>query len=428
MKRYKQDQRPTVVAIAKSVSDEEAEVSSGRRKPRILIAGEFSAGKTRLITGLLHDDVLPSNVTATALPPVWIVGGAPAMAAVTLSNTVKAIKSYDEVSLKDTRFIIVSHPAEILKAIDIIDTPGSSDPNISTESWEEMLSYADSVIWCTNATQAWRQSEKAFWKELPDQLVGDATLLVTHADRMPDTQMADRVLRRVQREARPFFSTFKMAALIDPRDVAGVSEMVIRDIAPRAGQLGQSNAMVASFAAKQEKAADDQGLRGQSQPAIIPRRVKPFDKSCSLQFPDKRDTVGQIEDDPTPAKDDEFNAESGADEALNDVAHSKDDKKMRPEAEFSLPAEDAPPLFDDVESEDTQQRTVPSLSAKELWRRVLKDIDRSDPEAILGGVDILISYVEQQAHAGPKHVLQENTDNSEQGELLTIREFMEAEA
>jgi len=42
------------------------------RKPRLLIAGEFSSGKTQLITGLLQEEILPSNVTSTSLPPMWI--------------------------------------------------------------------------------------------------------------------------------------------------------------------------------------------------------------------------------------------------------------------------------------------------------------------------------------------------------------------
>ena len=45
------------------------------RLPRILVAGEFSSGKTQLISGLLGEAVLPSNVISTALPPIWLVSG-----------------------------------------------------------------------------------------------------------------------------------------------------------------------------------------------------------------------------------------------------------------------------------------------------------------------------------------------------------------
>ena len=39
------------------------------RKPRILVAGEFSAGKSTIINRLLGFELLPENVTSTSLPP-----------------------------------------------------------------------------------------------------------------------------------------------------------------------------------------------------------------------------------------------------------------------------------------------------------------------------------------------------------------------
>jgi hypothetical protein len=189
------------------------------RKPRILIAGEFSAGKTQLISGLLGQKVLPSNVTSTSLPPVWLISGHQALLNVNLEGTGRRLDTLDGVDVATTHFCILSHPAPFLKNFEIIDTPGNSDPNIPPESWERMLPFADAVIWCTNATQAWRQSEKSVWKEMPARLRTHATLLITHADRMTDDHQAGRVMRRVQREAGEFFSNFLMASLLNPSDL-----------------------------------------------------------------------------------------------------------------------------------------------------------------------------------------------------------------
>ena len=52
---------------------------------------------------------------------------------------------------------------EILNLCDIVDMPGISDPNMDADVWRNMLHLADSIIWCTPATQAWRQSEAAVW-------------------------------------------------------------------------------------------------------------------------------------------------------------------------------------------------------------------------------------------------------------------------
>lgn len=192
------------------------------RKPRVMVAGEFSSGKTKLINGLLGETVLPSNVTATALPPIWLVSGDKGLLAVDLEGNQRPAASLQEVCVDDTSYCVLSHPAACLKQFEIIDTPGNSDPNIPAESWERMLAFADTVVWCSNATQAWRQSEKSVWTEMPDRLL-NATMVITHADRMTDATSAHRVLRRVTREAGEFFDEIMMASLMLDADIARIA-------------------------------------------------------------------------------------------------------------------------------------------------------------------------------------------------------------
>ena len=51
--------------------------------------------------------------------------------------------------------------ADTLELCDLVDMPGISDPNMPLDTWEEAVRPGDHVIWCTHATQAWRQSEAA---------------------------------------------------------------------------------------------------------------------------------------------------------------------------------------------------------------------------------------------------------------------------
>lgn len=243
------------------------------RKPRLIIGGEFSAGKTRLITGLVKDNVLPSNVTATALPPVWLVSGRKHLAAVDLNGEVRELETLDGISVTETHYCVVSHPAEILTYFDIIDTPGSSDPGIPAESWERMMDFADMAVWCTNATQAWRQSEKSVWDELPEHLVGPAMLLVTHADRMADDKMAQRVLRRVRREAGKYFSHFEMASLIKSADVERISDMLETIFDENTSLMGCENPVLQELITRWE--AEPAPLDTEVTPAlrVIPKRV-----------------------------------------------------------------------------------------------------------------------------------------------------------
>lgn len=220
------------------------------RKPRLMIAGEFSAGKTQLINGLLGTKLLPSNVTATSLPPIWVIHGPGQMARVDLDGKFHDITSLDDVNVEDTLFCLVQHPSHFLKQVDLIDTPGNSDPNIPPECWERMLGFADSVVWCSNASQAWRQSEKSVWNVVDKRLKEENVLIITQADRLPDDASADKVMRRVTREANEYFQHFLMASLINAGEVAEIRELLQSNVIPHLTRGGADQPDVEAFRAK----------------------------------------------------------------------------------------------------------------------------------------------------------------------------------
>lgn len=203
------------------------ELRAKTRKPRILIAGEFSAGKTQLINGLLGAALLPSNVTSTSLPPMWIVREPATPFRLDMDGTPHPFEGVEATRVDDTAFCLLSHPAPILEHMDLIDTPGNSDPNIPSTAWERMLGYADAVVWCSNAVQAWRQSEKSVWAAMPAHLTENATMLITHADRLTEAGADERVMRRVQRDAAPYFASFLMGSLIRQEDIDAVARHLL---------------------------------------------------------------------------------------------------------------------------------------------------------------------------------------------------------
>ncbi len=139
--------------------------SSDVKRPCFAIMGEFSAGKSTLSNLLIGTPSLPVKVTATQLPPVWISYGDQSPYLVKVDGTEHPFDFNDlsDLSLDDTLCIRVFHKSDALELCDLIDMPGISDPNMSSEVWERALHLADGVIWCTHATQAWRQSEAAVW-------------------------------------------------------------------------------------------------------------------------------------------------------------------------------------------------------------------------------------------------------------------------
>jgi hypothetical protein len=179
----------------------------GARKPRVALMGEFSAGKSTLANLLLGQNSSPVQVTATQLPPVWYQLGTPGAQRVGTDGSTTPLPSEDwsAVSPEDTRMILARLDADILQACDLIDLPGTSDPNMAPDFWDAFLPKVDLAIWCTPANQAWRQSEAALWEQVPPQLWTKSLLLITRIDKLQGERDRARVVARVRAEAGALF-------------------------------------------------------------------------------------------------------------------------------------------------------------------------------------------------------------------------------
>lgn len=181
---------------------------TGQKKPCIALMGEFSAGKSTLSNLLIGESPLPVKVTATQLPPVRISHGTDAPWREAADGTIHPIDlgALSEISPADTRLVQIFVEADLLELCDLIDMPGISDPNMDSEVWEGVIGEADGVIWCTHATQAWRQSEAAVWEGLCDRLSASSLLLLTRFDKIVTENDRARVLQRITRETEGLFA------------------------------------------------------------------------------------------------------------------------------------------------------------------------------------------------------------------------------
>ena len=186
-------------------------------KPRLVLMGEFSAGKSTLTNIILDSQPLPMRVTATRLPPVQISYGAPGAEAVSFEGerTPIELDGLEEVSLEETARIDVTMEAEALELCDLLDMPGISDPNMPKETWENVISKRDHVVWCTHATQAWRQSEAAIWNMLREQSSGHNLLLITQFDKLQNDRDRMRVRKRIEKETEGLFEAIFPVSLLE---------------------------------------------------------------------------------------------------------------------------------------------------------------------------------------------------------------------
>lgn len=268
------------------------------RKPRIALMGEFSAGKSSLTNLLLGGRPLPVQVTATRLPPVWISHGEEFVELVDHQGQTQELPLAElrNVSVKDAQLIRVQLPVETLELCDLIDMPGISDPNMPGDVWEKILPEVDSLLWCTPAQQAWRQSEAAFWSMLRPQLKAPATLVLTHFDKLLTERDQARVLHRLDQEtAGEFAGIFPLSmplALDAGEDLeawqnSGADRFVehlvnillhwdshlLPAVAPEPEQ-----APIAAPQTAEDTAADMALTRAATSARILPRRVRPHPK------------------------------------------------------------------------------------------------------------------------------------------------------
>ena len=178
------------------------------RKPVLAVMGEFSVGKSTLTNLLLGSEPLPVKVTATQLPPVWISYGDQEPFREDLEGNIHPVDlgKIDEIPLEQTSVIRLFLKADILEMCDFIDMPGISDPNMSSDIWQRVIHHADGVLWCTHATQAWRQSEAAVWKAMSPDLFSKSYLLITRIDKLLTLKDRSRVEKRVRRETQGLFA------------------------------------------------------------------------------------------------------------------------------------------------------------------------------------------------------------------------------
>ena len=245
--------------------------------------GEFSAGKSTLANLMMETNPLPVQAIATRLPPVRMSYGSGRPYRLAMDGIKHEVDLSDlrEISLKDTELIQIFRQEQTLELCEIIDMPGISDPNIDASSWQRVLPQADAIIWCTHATQAWRQSEATAWEQVPIETRSRSILLITRIDKIAVGQDRIRVIQRVQHEAGSHFASCLPISLTDAHaagdDVAKWKESGAMEFANRFLRL------VEDISAQTNKNAHDTVTQMPTNPMpeqnprerVVPRRVVP---------------------------------------------------------------------------------------------------------------------------------------------------------
>lgn len=112
----------------------------------IVVAGEFNSGKSSFVNALLGEQVLPEGVTPT-------------------TDAITLLQYGDEVasSLQASGLRVTTFPAEVLRQLAIVDTPGTNAVIRHHEQLtREFIPRADLVLFATSADRPFTESERGF--------------------------------------------------------------------------------------------------------------------------------------------------------------------------------------------------------------------------------------------------------------------------
>jgi len=200
---------------------------------RVAIGGEFSSGKSSLVKMMLGAHVVTPGAAASAVPTVrFHYASKPSMRLHKGAKTldIKEDTKLSRADLLQYERMDVGIDLALLRDLEIFDTPGTSDPNRTTDQLRDVAKQVDFIIWCTNATQAWRQSERQMFAGLDEQVRRRSLLVVTHVDLPRVKASLSRLMARLEKEAGPSFHTIIPMEVLNATEARGPTGSILNSI------------------------------------------------------------------------------------------------------------------------------------------------------------------------------------------------------
>lgn len=188
------------------------------RSPCIALLGEFSAGKSSIINLLLGRDMLPTAVLSSTRRPTYVRHARNLEIEAISDDGTRETVSPDAVKAltrEDISHFDIGMPIELLRYVELLDTPGFADPYHDPQRTLNVIENVDICIWCTLATQAWRLSERQTWLSLPARFHTNGILVATHIDTLSHRGEHQRVRTRLKREAGDLFGDIVLLSVPD---------------------------------------------------------------------------------------------------------------------------------------------------------------------------------------------------------------------
>jgi small GTP-binding protein len=166
----------------------------------LVVVGEFNAGKSTLVNALLGAEVMPEGVTPTTDRVTLIVHGDIAATADASREVVR-----------------LTHPAERLRALALVDTPGTNAVITAHQVLtERFVPRADLILFVTSADRPFTESERTFLGRIAEW--GKKVLVVVNkADLLQRESERQEVLAYVREHSRATLGDTPTVILLSAR-------------------------------------------------------------------------------------------------------------------------------------------------------------------------------------------------------------------
>jgi hypothetical protein len=198
------------------------------RPLRLAICGEVNAGKSSLANLLGRIESLPTAaISNTRIPTLLYYADEPEIWAVPDASGRRVRLRADRKTLPQSVFRLdVGLPSPGLRAAQILDLPSLAGPRADPSQVDLAVHAVDAVLWCTVSTQAWKESERVAWSEMPARLRACGLLVATHADLLANARDCEKLLTRLRSECGSMFRDIIMVSTVNALALVRNDELV----------------------------------------------------------------------------------------------------------------------------------------------------------------------------------------------------------